>query len=52
LVVCPTVVGVAGHGGEVVWFLRILQATPPPKGGRCASSRTGSPALGFGHQMR
>jgi len=28
LVVCPTVVGVAGHEGEVVWFLRILQATP------------------------
>ena len=28
LVICPTVVGVAGHRGEVVWFFLILQATP------------------------
>jgi hypothetical protein len=52
LVVCPTVVGVAGHGGEVVWFFLILQATRPPEGGEVDSLRTGSPAPGPGHPMR
>ena len=52
LVICPTVVGVAGHGGEVVWFLRILQATRPPEGGEVDGFRTGCPAPGPGHPMR
>ena len=52
LVICPTVVGVAGHGGEVVWFFLILQAPRPPEGGEVDSLRTGSVAPGFGHPMR
>ena len=52
LVICPTVVGVAGHEGEVVWFFLILQATQPPEGGQVDSLRTGSVAPGFGHPMR
>jgi len=48
--VCPPVVGfgLSSGGGRhrvgFVWFLRILQATPPPRGGRCASCST---VLGF-----
>jgi len=40
LVICPTVVGVAGHGGEVVWFFLILQATPRRFGRGCATCQT------------
>jgi hypothetical protein len=52
-VICPPVVGLvddfglescSGHRVGFVWFLIILQATRPPRGGRCASCST---VLGF-----